>query len=65
MSTKIPETTRQRGHGGRRWWRWGCGTVAALLALLLVLAAVWVWRANDTLEKNITVDDQLLPSTTT
>lgn len=65
MSTKIPETTRRRGRGGRRWWRWGCGTVAALLALLLVLAAVWLWRANDTLEKNITVDDQLLPSTTT
>ena len=56
------QTPPRRRGAPRRWWRWGCGVVVALVVLALVLGAVFVWRANDTLHRNITVDDQLLPT---
>lgn len=61
MSSQM-QTPPRRREAPRRWWRWGCGVVVALVVLALVLGAVFVWRANDTLHRNITVDDQLLPT---
>lgn len=55
-----PAGTTPRRRGLRGPWRWGCGLLAVLVAIPLVIAAVWFFNLNSTLKDNI-VHEALLP----